>query len=105
VYLVQAVDTTGGAGDMYAAGLLYGLSQGSATRRVRPDRVRRRSGCRQTGPRLETIGPSQIEQIKMAGRNKGATNVASTATRRRLYCESYFFILTFQLPPRSGGAC
>lgn len=64
VYPVQAVDTTG-AGDMYAAGLLYGLSQ------ELPLRV---SGAiasyaaaqvvAKLGPRLEFIDQTKIEQIK-----------------------------------------
>lgn len=64
VYPVQAVDTTG-AGDMYAAGLLYGLSQGL------PLEVSGRIGSycaaqvvAKLGPRLETIDQAKIEQLK-----------------------------------------
>lgn len=67
VYPVQAVDTTG-AGDMYAAGLLYGLSQGL------PLDVSGRIASyvaaqvvAKLGPRLETIDLPKIEQIKNGG--------------------------------------
>jgi sugar/nucleoside kinase (ribokinase family) len=64
VYPVKAVDTTG-AGDMYAAGLLYGLSQGlplDVTGRIA-------SYCAaqvvaKLGPRLESIDQNAISAIK-----------------------------------------
>ncbi len=63
-YPVTAVDTTG-AGDMYAAGLLYGLTQGlplDVTGRIA-------SYCAakvvaQLGPRLDSIDLSAIEKLK-----------------------------------------
>ena len=66
-YPVTAVDTTG-AGDMYAAGLLYGLTQGlplDVTGRIA-------SYCAakvvaQLGPRLDSIDLSAIEKLKSGG--------------------------------------
>lgn len=67
VYPVQAVDTTG-AGDMYAAGLLYGLSRDLPL----PVAGRIASYCAaqvvaRLGPRLESIDPDAIRAIVYAG--------------------------------------
>jgi len=64
VYPVQAVDTTG-AGDMYAAGLLYGLSQGlplDVSGQIASYAAAQ--VVAKLGPRLETIDQTKIEQIK-----------------------------------------
>jgi len=64
VYPVQAVDTTG-AGDMYAAGLLYGLSQGlplDVSGRIASYAAAQ--VVAKLGPRLETIDQTKIEQLK-----------------------------------------
>ncbi|MBV8882860.1 MAG: hypothetical protein JO235_02500, partial [Chroococcidiopsidaceae cyanobacterium CP_BM_RX_35] len=67
VYPVKAVDTTG-AGDMYAAGLLYGLSQGlplDVSGRIASYAAAQ--VVAKLGPRLETIDQTKIEQIKNGG--------------------------------------
>ena len=64
VYPVQAVDTTG-AGDMYAAGMLYGLSQGlplSVSGEIASYAAAQ--VVAKLGPRLESIDQAKIEQIK-----------------------------------------
>lgn len=64
VYPVQAVDTTG-AGDMYAAGLLYGLSQGlplDVSGQIASYAAAQ--VVAKLGPRLETIDQTKIEQLK-----------------------------------------
>jgi sugar/nucleoside kinase (ribokinase family) len=67
VYPVQAVDTTG-AGDMYAAGLLYGLSQGlplDVSGRIASYAAAQ--VVAKLGPRLETIDQNKIEQLRNGG--------------------------------------
>ncbi len=67
VHPVQAVDTTG-AGDMYAAGLLYGLSQGlplDVSGRIASYAAAQ--VVSKLGPRLETIDQTKIEQLKNGG--------------------------------------
>jgi sugar/nucleoside kinase (ribokinase family) len=67
VYPVQAVDTTG-AGDMYAAGLLYGLSQGlSLDASGHIASYAAAQVVAKLGPRLEAIDQTKIEQLKNGG--------------------------------------
>jgi Sugar kinases, ribokinase family len=64
VYPVEAIDTTG-AGDMYAAGILYGLTQGlrmEATGRIAAYAAAQ--VVAKLGPRLESIDQEAIEVIK-----------------------------------------
>jgi len=73
VYPVQAVDTTG-AGDMYAAGLLYGLSQGSAT--DVSGRIASYAAAQvvaKLGPRLETIDLPKSSRSKWDAIRGGRT--------------------------------
>jgi sugar/nucleoside kinase (ribokinase family) len=63
-YPVQAVDTTG-AGDMYAAGLLYGLTRNfplEVTGRIAAYAAAQ--VVAKLGPRLESVDRTQIEQIR-----------------------------------------
>ena len=67
VFPVQAVDTTG-AGDMYAAGLLYGLTQGlplDVTGRIAAYSAAQ--VVAKLGPRLESIDHTFIEHLKAGG--------------------------------------
>lgn len=64
IHPVTAVDTTG-AGDMYAAGLLYGLSQGlplDVSGQIASYTAAQ--VVAKLGPRLETIDQTKVEQIK-----------------------------------------
>jgi hypothetical protein len=66
-YPVQAVDTTG-AGDMYAAGLLYGLSQGLPLPIC--GRIASYAAAQvvaKLGPRLDTIDQAMIAHLKNGG--------------------------------------
>jgi hypothetical protein len=66
-YPVHAVDTTG-AGDMYAAGLLYGLAQNypmDVTGRIAAYAAAQ--VVAKLGPRLESVDGTQIEQIRSQG--------------------------------------
>jgi sugar/nucleoside kinase (ribokinase family) len=63
-YPVRAVDTTG-AGDMYAAGLLYGLTQGlplDVTGRIASNAASQ--VVAQLGPRLDKIERATIDQLR-----------------------------------------
>ena len=67
VYPVKAVDTTG-AGDMYAAGLLYGLSQNlplDVSGRIASYAAAQ--VVAKLGPRLESIDQTMIERLKAGG--------------------------------------
>jgi sugar/nucleoside kinase (ribokinase family) len=67
VYPVRAVDTTG-AGDMYAAGLLYGLSQNLPLEVS--GRIASYAAAQvvaKLGPRLESLDQTMIERLKAGG--------------------------------------
>jgi sugar/nucleoside kinase (ribokinase family) len=68
---VKAVDTTGG-GDMYAAGLLYGLSQNlplDVSGRIASYAAAQ--VVAKLGPRLESIDQTMIERLKAGERFRG----------------------------------